>query len=92
MQGFGSTHPSLQNERGLGFGVRASTAEEVLTEVAEEAAAEVSKSNEEIYRGREKIKEIRGEDEGLSRVGNQLVIRGWVRTVRAQKAFAFMQV
>ncbi|GAQ84976.1 Aspartyl/Asparaginyl-tRNA synthetase class IIb [Klebsormidium nitens] len=90
--GFGSTHPSLQKERGLGFGLRASTTEEVLTEVAEEAAAEVSKPNGESYKGREKIKDIRGEDEGLSKVGQQLVIRGWVRTVRAQKAFAFMQV
>ena len=33
-----------------------------------------------------------GADGGLSRVGEDVVLRGWVRTVRAQKAFAFVEV
>ncbi len=33
-----------------------------------------------------------GADGGLSRVGEQVTVRGWVRTVRAQKTFAFIEV
>jgi hypothetical protein len=88
---FGSRHcfRKLSTDSRVSFSLRASTTE-VLSEVAEEAQA--STSSGETYRGREKIKDIRGDDEGVSNVGKQLVIRGWVRTVRAQKAFAFMQV
>lgn len=89
---FGSRHcfRKLSTNSRDSFSLRASTTSEVLSEVAEEAQA--STSSGETYRGREKIKDIRGDDEGVSNVGRQLVIRGWVRTVRAQKAFAFMQV
>ena len=33
-----------------------------------------------------------GPDSGLSRVGQEITLRGWVRTVRAQKTFAFVEV
>ena len=33
-----------------------------------------------------------GADGGLSRVGEEVTVRAWVRTVRAQKAFAFVEV
>jgi len=33
-----------------------------------------------------------GTDGGLSRVGEQVTVRGWVRTVRAQKTFTFIEV
>jgi aspartyl/asparaginyl-tRNA synthetase len=33
-----------------------------------------------------------GPDGGLSRVGQTVTVRGWVRTVREQKTFAFIEV
>ena len=40
-----------------------------------------------------RISDIKGtEDEGVSQVGKEVDLRGWVRTVRSQKAFSFIEV
>lgn len=40
-----------------------------------------------------KIADIKGgDDEGLSRLGETLVVRGWVRTLRAQSSVTFIEV
>eukprot|EP00884_Botryococcus_braunii_P022687 jgi/Botrbrau1/9101/Bobra.0305s0008.1 len=45
------------------------------------------------FRKRTRIRDIKGGDDGgLGNVGIEFEIRGWVRTVRNQKAFAFMEV
>lgn len=42
---------------------------------------------------RTKIKEIiHSKDQGISLVGKKLVVKGWVRTVRNQKAFTFIEL
>lgn len=45
------------------------------------------------FQKRLRIAEIKGgEDGGLGRVGQSMVVRGWVRTCRLQKAFTFIEV
>lgn len=45
------------------------------------------------FRKKLKIGDVKGgEDEGLSRVGQKLVVMGWVRTVRAQSSITFIEV
>lgn len=42
---------------------------------------------------RTKIKEIiHAKDQGIGLVGKKIVVKGWVRTVRAQKAFTFIEL
>ncbi|GBG73626.1 hypothetical protein CBR_g16969 [Chara braunii] len=57
------------------------------------------RSDEERYRfvgsfqKRLRISDLKGgEDGGVENVGKQVMIKGWVRTVRLQKAFAFVEV
>lgn len=45
------------------------------------------------FRKRLRIADIHGGDDGgLSRVGSDIVLRGWVRTVRSQKTFSFIEL
>eukprot|EP00850_Spirogloea_muscicola_P024094 SM000440S16151 [mRNA] locus=s440:18060:30688:- [translate_table: standard] len=45
------------------------------------------------FRRRLRVADIKGgEDQGLSRVGQELTLRGWARTVRVQKAFTFIEL
>lgn len=45
------------------------------------------------FRRRLKIAEIKGgPDEGMDRVGQGIVVMGWVRTLRAQSSITFMEV
>lgn len=45
------------------------------------------------FRKRLRIADIKGgTDEGLDRLGETLVVRGWVRTVRAQSSVTFIDV
>lgn len=45
------------------------------------------------FRKRLRIADIKGgEDGGLGRVGETMVVRGWVRTCRIQKTFSFIEV
>ena len=46
------------------------------------------------FKKRLRIADIKaGEEEGgESRIGQSVVVRGWVRTVRSQKAFSFIEV
>lgn len=45
------------------------------------------------FRKKLKIVDIKGgPDEGLDRVGQTLVVMGWVRTLRAQSSVTFMEV
>ena len=39
-----------------------------------------------------KIKEIKSKTKDSSFIGSELTIKGWVRTVRMQKSFAFVEV
>ncbi|XP_074317436.1 asparagine--tRNA ligase, chloroplastic/mitochondrial-like [Silene latifolia] len=52
---------------------------------------ETSKVGE--FRKRLKISDIKGgSDEGLGRIGERLVVRGWVRTIRVQSSVTFIEV
>ncbi|KMZ65538.1 Asparagine--tRNA ligase [Zostera marina] len=45
------------------------------------------------FRKREKIADVKsGEDEGVGRLGEKIVVRGWVRTCRAQRSVTFVEV
>lgn len=45
------------------------------------------------FRRKLKIADIKGgADEGLNRLGESLVVRGWVRTLRAQSSVTFIEV
>ncbi|KAK4748538.1 hypothetical protein SAY87_015124 [Trapa incisa] len=45
------------------------------------------------FRRRLKVAEIKGgHDEGMDRVGQSIVVMGWVRTLRAQSSITFMEV
>mmetsp|Transcript_3086 Transcript_3086/g.13891 ORF Transcript_3086/g.13891 Transcript_3086/m.13891 type:complete len:637 (-) Transcript_3086:39-1949(-) len=44
------------------------------------------------FKRHERIAAIKGKDQGKSRVGDTVQLRGWVRTVRAQKDVAFIEV
>ncbi|GMH44762.1 hypothetical protein BSKO_12714 [Bryopsis sp. KO-2023] len=56
------------------------------------ASSEVATKARE-YSPKPRIKEIKGgECEGVSNVGKVFEVSGWVRTLRAQKTFAFMEV
>lgn len=45
------------------------------------------------FRKRLKIVDIKGgPDEGLDRLGQTLVVKGWVRTLRAQSSVTFIEV
>ncbi|MCO5568277.1 hypothetical protein L7F22_021974 [Adiantum nelumboides] len=45
------------------------------------------------FKKRLRIADIKGgPNEGLERVGEQMTVRGWVRTCRSQKAFTFLEV
>lgn len=45
------------------------------------------------FRRKLKIADIKGGvDEGLERLGETLVVRGWVRTLRAQSSVTFIEV
>lgn len=45
------------------------------------------------FRKRLRIADIKGgEDGGLGRVGQTMLVRGWVRTCRSQKTFTFIEV
>ncbi|KAJ7547999.1 hypothetical protein O6H91_08G113000 [Diphasiastrum complanatum] len=53
----------------------------------------LSSSSVPLFKKRLRIVDIKGgPDEGLKRVGEQLLVRGWVRTCRLQKAFSFIEV
>ncbi|XP_021643487.2 asparagine--tRNA ligase, chloroplastic/mitochondrial isoform X2 [Hevea brasiliensis] len=46
-----------------------------------------------LFRKKLKIADIKGgPDEGLNRVGQTLVVMGWVRTLRVQSSVTFMEV
>ncbi|KAK3259052.1 hypothetical protein CYMTET_31932 [Cymbomonas tetramitiformis] len=50
-------------------------------------------ANKDGFANRQRIKDIKGgEDMGASFVGEEVTVRGWVRTIRNQKTFAFMEV
>ncbi|XP_011620961.2 asparagine--tRNA ligase, chloroplastic/mitochondrial isoform X2 [Amborella trichopoda] len=60
-----------------------------------ELALKMSESGEKVreFRKRLKIAEIKGgHDEGLDRLGQNLVVRGWVRTCRVQSSITFIEV
>ncbi|ACO64125.1 predicted protein [Micromonas commoda] len=44
------------------------------------------------FKRHERIAAIKGKDQGKSRVGDTVQLRGWVRTVRAQKDLSFIEV
>ena len=45
------------------------------------------------FQKRLRVADIKGgTDEGLERVGQKMTVRGWVRTCRVQKTFAFLEV
>ncbi|MQM05813.1 hypothetical protein Taro_038628 [Colocasia esculenta] len=65
------------------------------SEAQEAAAAAGAGPGEKIheFRRRRRIADIKGEpDEGLGLVGQRLVLRGWVRTSRAQRSVTFIEV
>jgi len=45
-----------------------------------------------LWRMRRRTPAQAGPDGGLSRVGQTVTVRGWVRTVRELKTFAFIEV
>ena len=50
------------------------------------------KHSPNLWRMRRRPPAQAGPDGGLSRVGQTVTVRGWVRTVREQKTFAFIEV
>ncbi|CAD7704410.1 unnamed protein product [Ostreobium quekettii] len=71
--------------------VASSSADQVVTEAgANGAQATVGRTP---FTPRPLIKDIKGgADGGLSNVGQTFTVSGWVRTVRSQKSFAFIEV
>lgn len=69
-------------------------------EAAEKTKPEVSRDwkvarGEKVgeFRKKLRISEVKGGlDEGLDRVGQTLVVKGWVRTLRVQSSVTFMEV
>ena len=55
-------------------------------------AAVVRRASPNLWRVRRHPPAQAGPDGGLSRVGQAVTVRGWVRTVREQKTFAFIEV
>jgi hypothetical protein len=68
--------------------------------VVEEKKEDDEKNDDDGFRGsvpafqkRLRIADIKGGPQGgLERVGEYMLVRGWVRTCRSQKTFAFIEV
>ncbi|CAM6128902.1 unnamed protein product [Calypogeia fissa] len=106
--GLGSDGRLIFDDRigNVGFRVRKMTVSAKLAETAEQknaaagadvdAEAEGKKSfslSVPEFQRRLRIADIKGgPDEGIGRVGETMVVRGWVRTCRLQKTFSFVEV
>lgn len=62
------------------------------TSASASTAATASGAASSSFKRHERIAAIKGKDGGVSRVGDVVQLRGWVRTVRAQKDLSFVEV
>lgn len=71
------------------------TADESPSVVSPEAPQPPAAPQREVkrFQRRLRVADIKGgEDEGVGRIGTEVTVRGWVRTIRVQKTFAFIEV
>ncbi|KAG6541924.1 hypothetical protein Mapa_016649 [Marchantia paleacea] len=82
---------------GQKFSVNATLAESEISKEQKNSSGDREKSQFALsvpaFQKRLRIADIKGgPDEGLGRVGEKMVVRGWVRTCRVQKTFSFIEV